>query len=74
MKLRAIQLLSRYIGILMLQLAGYFGVEFKNGEVDNASAAVASAVVGLVFLLIDHGIHKKIWAKIKPHLPFMPPI
>ena len=72
MKLRAIQLLSRYIGILLVWLFGRIGAEVAPEQITGTSELIATGVGGVLFLLVDHYLHKVNWDKVKLYLPVDP--
>ena len=56
---RGAQLLSRYVGIGLVFVAGKVGVVFEGSQLESLSSGLTLLITGAVLFGIDHWIHKK---------------
>jgi hypothetical protein len=59
MRARAIQLLSRYLALGLLALATKIGVSAGADTVSGYAEMIASGLVGVVLIFVDHWLHNR---------------
>lgn len=56
---RGAQLISRYVGIGLLFLAGKVGVVFDTTQLSSVSTGLSMLIIGGFLFILDHYIHAK---------------